>query len=204
MELKTESMEKDSMYDQAQKAQERQAKELELRQTQLEAARDQAQKDRLELQELKGKNDELQIEVDRLQREKEKRQDLSLMEQKTKEQLGMEKLELVTQLNELTHQIEVIKTQKQTEVYKQDQSVRDAKSRTEFLEKANKKQMMEYEVLQREYTTTAVKLKQAEAQVTYLEKSHKQLTSELRQAKLDIDAHGREQGRHLNQVKDLQ
>lgn len=77
--------------------------------------------------------------MDRLQREKEKRQDLSLMEQKTKEQLGMEKLELVTQLNELTHQIEVIKTQKQTEVYKQDQSVRDAKSRTEFLEKANKK-----------------------------------------------------------------
>ena len=77
--------------------------------------------------------------MDRLQREKEKRQDLSLMEQNTKEQLGMEKLELVTQLNELTHQIEVIKTQKQTEVYKQDQSVRDAKSRTEFLEKANKK-----------------------------------------------------------------
>ena len=71
----------------------------------------------------------------------------------------MEKLELVTQLNELTHQIEVIKTQKQTEIYKQDQSVRDAKSRTEFLEKTNKKSMMEYEVLQKEYTTTAVKLK---------------------------------------------
>ena len=85
------------------------------------------------------------------------------MENKTKEQLGMEKLELVTQLNELTHQIEVIKTQKQTEIYKQDQSVRDAKSRTEFLEKTNKKSMMEYEVLQKEYTTTAVKLKQAEA-----------------------------------------
>ena len=81
------------------------------------------------------------------------------MENKTKEQLGMEKLELVTQLNELTHQIEVIKTQKQTEIYKQDQSVRDAKSRTEFLEKTNKKSMMEYEVLQKEYTTTAVKLK---------------------------------------------
>ena len=75
----------------------------------------------------------------------------------------MEKLELVTQLNELTHQIEVIKTQKQTEIYKQDQSVRDAKSRTEFLEKTNKKSMMEYEVLSKEYTTTAVKLKQAEA-----------------------------------------
>ena len=71
----------------------------------------------------------------------------------------MEKLELVTQLNELTHQIEVIKTQKQTEIYKQDQSVRDAKSRTEFLEKTSKKSMMEYEVLQKEYTTTAVKLK---------------------------------------------
>ena len=55
--------------------------------------------------------------------------------------------------------------------------------------------MMEYEVLQKEYTTTAVKLKQAEAQVIYLEKSHKQVSSELRQAKLDLDAHNREQGR---------
>ena len=76
--------------------------------------------------------------------------------------------------------------------------MRDAKSRTEFLEKANKKSMMEYEVLQKEYTTTAVKLKQAEAQVIYLEKSHKQISSELRQAKLDLDAHSREQGRQTN------
>ena len=66
MELKTESMEKDSMYDQAQKGQERLSKELELKSTQLEAAIGQASKDRVELQELKSKNDDLQIEVDRL------------------------------------------------------------------------------------------------------------------------------------------
>ena len=55
-------------------------------------------------------NDELQLEVERLQREKEKRADKSMAENKTKEQLSKEKYELVAQLNELTHQLEVVKT----------------------------------------------------------------------------------------------
>ena len=59
---------------------------------------------------MKTVNDELQLEVERLQREKEKRADKSMAENKTKEQLSKEKYELVAQLNELTHQLEVVKT----------------------------------------------------------------------------------------------
>ena len=54
---------------------------------------------------------------------------------------------------------------------------------------------MENQVLQTDYTQTAVKLKQAEAQAGYLEKSNKQLTAEYRQAMLDVDGAGREKGR---------
>ena len=42
-----------------------------------------------------------------------------------------------------------------------------------MLEKASKKQIMENETLMRDYTSCAVKLKQAEVQTGYLEKSNK-------------------------------
>ena len=47
---------------------------------------------------------------------------------------------------------------------------------------------MENEALQRDYTACAVKLKQSEVQLGYLEKSNKQLTDELRHTKLDYDS----------------
>ena len=87
-----------------------QSKELELRQTQFESAKEQGVKDRSEIRDLRNDNDELQLEVERLRRDKEKRADQSMSENKTKEQLNKEKYELVAQLNELTHQLEVIKT----------------------------------------------------------------------------------------------
>ena len=59
---------------------------------------------------MRNDNDELQLEVERLRRDKDKRVDQSTSENKTKEQLNKEKYELVAQLNELTHQLEVVKT----------------------------------------------------------------------------------------------
>ena len=116
--MKEEAVEKDSIFEQTQKALERQTKELELRETQLDSAKEQGLKDRSEIRDLKSASDELQLEVERLRRDKDKRAEQTMAEGKTKEQLSKEKYELVAQLNELTHQLEVIKTQKETELHK--------------------------------------------------------------------------------------
>ena len=73
-----------------------------------------------------------------------------------------------------------------------------------MLEKASKKQIMENEALMRDYTSCAVKLKQAEVQAGYLEKSNKQLTDEVRQAKLDYDAASRAKNKHEVTIHDLE
>ena len=73
-----------------------------------------------------------------------------------------------------------------------------------MLEKASKKQIMENEALMRDYTSCAVKLKQAEVQAGYLERSNKQLTDEVRQAKLDYDAANRAKNKHKVTIHDLE
>ena len=66
------------------------------------------------------------FEVSRLTKEKEKRENENAIETQSKEMLSKEKHELVQQANELQHQLELLKTQKQTEQHKADQHVRDA------------------------------------------------------------------------------
>ena len=56
----------------------------------------------------------------------------------------------------------------------------------------------------RDYTSCAVKLKQAEVQAGYLEKSNKQLTDEVRQAKLDYDSVNRAKNKHEVTIHDLE
>ena len=63
---------------------------------------------------------------------------------------------------------------------------------------------MENEALQRDYTACAVKLKQSEVQLGYLEKSNKQLTDELRHTKLDYDSLNRNKQKSDNRVHDLE
>ena len=133
----------------------------------------------------------------------ERRQDAELAEGKTKEQLQREKNEMVNELRELQHQFEVFKTQKQTEAHRTDQTVRDAQTRVEVLEKASKKQIMESEALQRDYTQCAVKLKQSEVQTGYLESSNRQLTDELRSTKLEFDAVCRDRSKLEVKIHDL-
>ena len=155
-----------------QKTYERQAKELEMKDTQLESLRSQNHKDQVEIRELRAQLDEVRLDAERMRKDREKRQDAEMMEGKTKEQLSREKHELLSQLSELQHQFDVFKTQKQTEAHKNEQLVRDAQSHCDILEKVNKKQISEIETLQRDYTSVAVKLKQQEVQVQYLESSN--------------------------------
>ena len=56
----------------------------------------------------------------------------------------------------------------------------------------------------RDYTQCAVKLKQAEVQSGYLEKSNKQLTDEVRQTKLDYDAVNRAKSKQEATIHDLE
>ena len=56
----------------------------------------------------------------------------------------------------------------------------------------------------RDYTSCAVKLKQAEVQSGYLEKSNGQLTDETRQTKLDYDAVNRQKNKHEVTIHDLE
>lgn len=56
----------------------------------------------------------------------------------------------------------------------------------------------------RDYTQCAVKLKQSEVQVGYLEKSNKQLTDETRQTKLDYDSLHRQKNKYEVQIHDLE
>ena len=110
----------------------------------------------------------------------------------------------MNQLNELQHQFEIFRTQKQTESHRSDQTVRDAKTRVEVLEKATKKQIAENEALQRDYTACAVNLKQAEVQTGYLERSNKQMTDEIRQTKLDFDSLNRQKTKYEVNIHDLE
>ena len=89
--------------EQIQKTYERQTKEMELRETQLESCKLQAQKDTKEIRDLRTQVDEHMLEVERLRKERERRQDADLADGKTKEQLNREKHEIVNQLNELQH-----------------------------------------------------------------------------------------------------
>ena len=127
-----------------------------------------------------------------------------MLENKTKEMLSKEKNEMVKQLNELQHQMDIVNTQNQTEHHKKDQFVRESQQRVEYLEQTSKKQMNENQVLQRELTEAQVKNKQYEVQTSYLEKSNQQLIAELRQEKLDRDADVRDKNRLTSQIADLQ
>ena len=64
---------------------ERQTKELALKETQLASSKAQNQKDTKEIRELKTSLDEAKLEVDRLRKDRERRQDAELTDGKTKE-----------------------------------------------------------------------------------------------------------------------
>lgn len=81
--------------------------------------------------------------------------------------------------------------------------MKEATIKADTLERMQKQKSTESDVLTKELTKTACQLKQAEAQVQYLEKSNEQLIADLREAKLNCEMVEREKTRQAAQINDL-
>jgi hypothetical protein len=79
--------------------------------------------------------DDQKMQVQELTQDKARRTEKMQLDNAAREQLMKEKAELSLQINELQHQIEVLKTQNQTVVVKSEQLVKEASAKADTLEK---------------------------------------------------------------------